>query len=610
MATYKGIQGFTIQNLSQDPVPAIAGWSAGGNYPVTVNTMSGAAGTPTAGLGFGGYVSSPPGSTQSAEYDGSTWTTAPNLANKLQFRAGAGAQTSALAVQGEGTIQSNATEEYDGSTWTAGGAFPATGNGGAGNGTQTAAVVVTGSNAGEYDGSTWTASGTLANPRTYAISGGLSAPQSAAWIAGGYVSPATATEFYDGTTWTAQAGTTLYPTAQGAGAGSQTTGIQMGGSSPGATNGAKASSFDGTSWSALSDMTTSRSGGPGGFGSNTQAVVFGAGTPLTATEEYNDYSPYAGQTVQNEGQVWYNNTENVWKVQERLTTGAWSSSANYPTPLRSGAASGTPTAGVYATGYDGTANITNTNEYDGSAWTAGNPVNTARRATISSTGTQTSVVMTAGFTTAATNATEEYDGTSWTTTGNLPYSGYSVAASGTGSAGLAWGGSVATPPGRTDSTNEYNGATWTAGGSLPSRWSSAGGAGTQTATISISGENDAVPGPTPATLSYDGSTWSTLGASLNQSRLDSAVGGSTQTAALAVGGGNPSPPTGTLNTTETYDGISWSVQGNYPTTITAARGAGSSSAAFVVGGQDPAVTNAVNEYTPEGPFVTKTITTS
>jgi hypothetical protein len=309
MTTYKGIKGFSIQNLSADPSNPIEGemwynstsnvwkveelttaggaWATGGNYPVTVNTMSGAAGTPTAGLGFGGYVSGPPGSTQSAEYDGSTWTTAPNLANRLQFRAGAGAQTSALAVQGESpTVSTNLTEEYDGSTWTAGGTFPATGNGGAGNGTQTAAVVVAGSNAGEYDGSAWTSSGSLANTRSYAISGGLSAPQSAAWIAGGYVSPATATEFYDGTTWTAQAGTTLYPTAQGAGAGSQTTGIQMGGSSPGPTNGAKASSFDGTSWSALSDMTTSRSGGPGGFGSNTQAVVFGAGSPGNATEEF------------------------------------------------------------------------------------------------------------------------------------------------------------------------------------------------------------------------------------------------------------------------------------------------------------------------------------
>jgi hypothetical protein len=31
MAEYKGIKGFKVQYLDQDPVPAVAGWSAGGN---------------------------------------------------------------------------------------------------------------------------------------------------------------------------------------------------------------------------------------------------------------------------------------------------------------------------------------------------------------------------------------------------------------------------------------------------------------------------------------------------------------------------------------------------------------------------------------------------
>jgi hypothetical protein len=31
MAEYKGIKGFKVQYLDQDPVPAVAGWSSGGN---------------------------------------------------------------------------------------------------------------------------------------------------------------------------------------------------------------------------------------------------------------------------------------------------------------------------------------------------------------------------------------------------------------------------------------------------------------------------------------------------------------------------------------------------------------------------------------------------
>jgi hypothetical protein len=53
MAEYKGIKGFKVQYLDQDPVPTVAGWSAGGNLN-TSRTQLGGAGTQTAGLAFGG----------------------------------------------------------------------------------------------------------------------------------------------------------------------------------------------------------------------------------------------------------------------------------------------------------------------------------------------------------------------------------------------------------------------------------------------------------------------------------------------------------------------------------------------------------------------------
>jgi hypothetical protein len=36
----------------------------------------------------------------------------------------------------------------------------------------------------------------------------------------------------------------------------------------------------------------------------------------------------ADPTDPNEGQVWYNSTSNVWKVEEATTAGAWASGGN------------------------------------------------------------------------------------------------------------------------------------------------------------------------------------------------------------------------------------------------------------------------------------------
>jgi hypothetical protein len=53
MAEYKGIKGFKVQYLDQDPVPAVAGWSSGNNMNTARERLAGA-GTQTAALAFGG----------------------------------------------------------------------------------------------------------------------------------------------------------------------------------------------------------------------------------------------------------------------------------------------------------------------------------------------------------------------------------------------------------------------------------------------------------------------------------------------------------------------------------------------------------------------------
>jgi hypothetical protein len=66
-----------------------------------------------------------------------------------------------------------------------------------------------------------------------------------------------------------------------------------------------------------------------------------------------------------------------------------------------------------------------------------------------------------GFTTAVTNATEEYDGSAWTVGGNLGTARRALAGAGTQTAGLAL---VETTP--SNATEEYDGSAWTAGGNL------------------------------------------------------------------------------------------------------------------------------------------------
>jgi hypothetical protein len=79
MAEYKGIKGFKVQYLDQDPVPGVAGWTSGGNLANGRRELGGA-GTQTAGLAFAGYVSPGVPTTSTEEYNGSAWTAGGNLA--------------------------------------------------------------------------------------------------------------------------------------------------------------------------------------------------------------------------------------------------------------------------------------------------------------------------------------------------------------------------------------------------------------------------------------------------------------------------------------------------------------------------------------------------
>ena len=118
-----------------------------------------------------------------------------------------------------------------------------------------------------------------------------------------------------------------------------------------------------------------------------------------------------------------------------------------------------------------------TEEYDGSAWTAGGNMGTGRRE-LAGAGTQTAALGFGGD--PSPNATEEYDGTSWTAGGNMGTGRGQLAGAGTQTAGLAFGSGL---------SELYDGSAWTNGGNMINWNLFLAGAGTQTAGLAFGGYN-------------------------------------------------------------------------------------------------------------------------
>jgi hypothetical protein len=186
-------------------------WSEVNNIN-TARRKTGAAGTQTAGVIYGGYISTPVGNTDATEeYDGTSWTTVPGVLDQdLAQMAAFGTQTAAVSAGGYNYKASPPkdraiTEEYNGTTWAVNpspsGDLPAAKSDNSGAGTQTAGLSIGGnpgtlSTTEEYDGSTWSAGGTLIAGKATATAAGS---QTDALISGGPTG--TVVYGYDGSAW-------------------------------------------------------------------------------------------------------------------------------------------------------------------------------------------------------------------------------------------------------------------------------------------------------------------------------------------------------------------------------------------------------------------------
>ena len=201
---------------------------------------------------------------------------------------------------------------------------------------------------------------------------------------------------------------------------------------------------------------------------------------------------------------------------------------------------GTPTAAIAAgsNAYPPIGTFDNAYSWDGSTWTAANPMNSYNRTNSGAFGTQTAGIVVGGE--PANTTTREYDGTSFTAgpLTNVSMSGGTSAAGGT-STGAALAGNPSTQ------FEEWTGLAWTTSTASPTQ-NAYGFAAGQDSDNFISMGN--LPG---GSMLWNGSSWST-DAVLSTSRGSGAPNnGSTVSSALVVGGFTPGT---NYNTTEEYTG--------------------------------------------------------
>ena len=267
-------------------------WASGGTLPAGTR-IAGGAGTQTAAIVFAGISPGNAAQTTTRYYDGTTWSTPPASMSTGRYGIGsanAGSQTAALGFGGDqvGPITA-ATESYNGTSWTTVNSLNTARANAGGAGIQTAALAFGGSNppgtnltsTETWNGTSWTASGALPVAKRLMAGFGI---QTAAISAGGESPIVATTESFNGSTWTAVSSMNTARTLLG-GVGTQTAGIGFGGYA-GGVNLTATELWNGTSWTSNPTGLGAAVYGPAGSGTQASALSTGGKPSGTASEEW------------------------------------------------------------------------------------------------------------------------------------------------------------------------------------------------------------------------------------------------------------------------------------------------------------------------------------
>lgn len=427
------------------------GWTSSNTMPASVSAPQGF-GIQTAAVSAGGDLG-PANTTANAEYNGTSWTAATAVPVAIKDGFSCGTQTAGMLASGAGPSPAD----------------------------------VVSTNFLSYDGTSWATIPSMATSRRDNIGGSNGAPNTSTVQAGGNNPPTTSIanteEFNVATTITTPATWSSGGNLNAARFkmemnGTQTATIAMGGgtmpSPPSSTTNSEY--YDGSSWTAQPAMNNSRQrGGAGAFGTQTAAMsVSGVRNPpapsntVTDTEEWNGSNWTSGGAVpsgrysacffgtQTAGVFAGGNPgpSNTGATDSAEYNGSSFSTGNAMANGRYNATSGgTLTAGLVVMGTAGGSDTANCEEYDGTNYSAGG-TSVIADSDLGGSGTQTNFSAFIG----PTARTLIYDGTSWRTDVTGATALGNVAGTGTSSTT----GIVASGNPGTGTTLEYNVGTTTA----------------------------------------------------------------------------------------------------------------------------------------------------
>ena len=278
----------------------------------------------------------------------------------------------------------------------------------------------------------------------------------------------------------------------------------------------------------------------------------------------------------------------------RTAKGVWSTSGNLNTAKRSTTGAGTQNAGLAAGGQtsnSNNANVSDSEEYDGTSWTEGNNLINARRL-MTGAGTQNAALFFGGWNTCT--CTEEYNGTSYATAAALSQGGYVKIGFGIQNAAFSTGGTMSDYNGIRSESEQYDGSSWSNSISMI-KPRMTGGAGSINAGITSYGFMDLSERAINCTELWNGTSWSETSEAVVTG--ESAVQYGTQNAFTVTAGTDGAPGFLARATTQFFDGTAYSLDGDLNTAAYGRGGARTSqNSGLVFGGNNPTFLTATEEY--------------
>ena len=441
-------------------------------------------------------------------------------------------------------------------------------------------------NTEQYNGTAWTEVNDLSNARM-GLTGSFGTYTAAVAAAGDEFPPSgntrylTDVEEWDGSSWS-EGGDLPTATNSNNGAGTQTAGIIFGGNVSGNAGVAESYEYNGSSWTAGGDMNTARNFAKLGCGTQTASLICGGG----------DVPGYTANTELYDGSSWteVNNVNN---------------------PNAQGGGGGTQTSAITARGQDGTP--TQSESWDGTSWTITADTSTDAYAVGGVGASSKDAAIYAGYDSSPASfptATEEFSfppptavaltegdvflsgGTTlkgfgkaagipaatWSSGGTMNTARAYGGAFGTQTAGLVAGGETSTA---VNTVEQYNGTSWTEITEInTTRYGLEGFGDSYTSGFVTGGAPDKTQ-----TESWNGSAWTEV-SDLPQGTERGGCAG-TSTAAFYVGGYKYPSPAGQTNVGYDWDGSSWSTGNNINTSRDRMGAAGVITSGIVFGGTSP-----------------------